>query len=190
MVPLLSLWLPILVTTVGVFVASSIIWMALPIHKKDYLPIGPREPEFLSLISSANLPPGVHMYPWCDHATVKSDPTSLDRYKKGPWGTITVMPGPANMGKSLGLWAANIAVLSFVIAYLAAHSLPAGAGGVQVARFVGTVAMLAYGGSSVCDCIWKGMPWSRLPGSVFDAAVYATVNATAFALLWPAAITG
>lgn len=36
MVPLTSLWLPILLSAAAVFVASSIIHMALPYHKSDY----------------------------------------------------------------------------------------------------------------------------------------------------------
>ena len=36
MVPILSLWLPILLSGLLVFVASSVIHMMLPYHKKDY----------------------------------------------------------------------------------------------------------------------------------------------------------
>lgn len=36
MVTLSALWLPILLSAVIVFVASSIIHMAIPIHKNDY----------------------------------------------------------------------------------------------------------------------------------------------------------
>jgi hypothetical protein len=36
MVPLSSLWLPILVSAVFVFIASNLLWMALPFwHRKD-----------------------------------------------------------------------------------------------------------------------------------------------------------
>ena len=36
MVPVLALWLPILVAAVIVFIASSILHMALPYHRSDY----------------------------------------------------------------------------------------------------------------------------------------------------------
>ena len=36
MVPVTALWLPILLSAVIVFVASSILHMVLPIHKSDY----------------------------------------------------------------------------------------------------------------------------------------------------------
>ena len=36
MVPIHALWLPILLSAVIVFIVSSIIHMALPVHKSDY----------------------------------------------------------------------------------------------------------------------------------------------------------
>ena len=36
MVPLTALWLPILISAVIVFIASSIMHMVLPHHKSDY----------------------------------------------------------------------------------------------------------------------------------------------------------
>ena len=36
MVALASLWLPILLSAIGVFVVSSIVHMVLPIHRGDY----------------------------------------------------------------------------------------------------------------------------------------------------------
>ena len=39
MVSLASLWLPILVAAVGVFIASSIIHMATPWHHSDFTPM-------------------------------------------------------------------------------------------------------------------------------------------------------
>jgi hypothetical protein len=39
MTPLASLWLPILVAAIGVFIASSIIHMATPWHHRDFTPL-------------------------------------------------------------------------------------------------------------------------------------------------------
>ena len=39
MVSVTALWLPILLSAVIVFVASSIIHMVLPFHRKDYRPV-------------------------------------------------------------------------------------------------------------------------------------------------------
>ena len=48
MVPVLSLWLPILVSAVFVFVVSSFIHMVLPYHHKDYRKLD-KEDEYLAL---------------------------------------------------------------------------------------------------------------------------------------------
>ncbi|NIQ58277.1 MAG: hypothetical protein GWN71_34520, partial [Gammaproteobacteria bacterium] len=36
MIPIATLWLPILVTTVAVFVTSFLLWAVLPHHRSDY----------------------------------------------------------------------------------------------------------------------------------------------------------
>ena len=46
MVPLMSLWLPILLSAVFVFVMSSIIHMVLGYHRADYRKL-PAEDEFM-----------------------------------------------------------------------------------------------------------------------------------------------
>src|SRR2546430_7164425 len=51
MVSLLSLWLPILVSAVIVFLASSVIHMAPLWHKNDF-PKAPREAELLAALRS------------------------------------------------------------------------------------------------------------------------------------------
>ena len=39
MVPLMSLWMPIVLAAVLVFVASNIMHMVLPFHRSDYRPV-------------------------------------------------------------------------------------------------------------------------------------------------------
>ena len=52
MVPITALWLPILLSAVIVFVASSIIHMLLPIHKSDYRQL-PEEDRVLGTLRAA-----------------------------------------------------------------------------------------------------------------------------------------
>ena len=54
MVPVTSLWLPILVSAVIVFVASSIVHMALPFHRNDLKKL-PREDYKRKLGAAFNL---------------------------------------------------------------------------------------------------------------------------------------
>ena len=57
MVSLASLWLPILLSSIAVFVVSSIIHMASPWHKGDY-PRIPREDEVRAALRPLAIPPG------------------------------------------------------------------------------------------------------------------------------------
>jgi hypothetical protein len=56
------LWLPILISAVIVFIASSIIHMASPWHKNDY-PRLANEDAFRAAVGPLDLPPGDYMIP-------------------------------------------------------------------------------------------------------------------------------
>ncbi len=187
MVAMTSLWLPILVTVVAIFLASSIIWMALPIHKNDFKNFGTSEGEAMTAIRSWGLGSGVFMFPMCDPKAIKDNAVAQERLKTGPWGTVTLLTESPTMGKCLGFWVLNIVILTTLIAYVTAQSNPAGAKWVEIVQVAFTTALLAYGGSSLTDSIWKGRPWSMLPGAVFDALAYAAITSALFAWLWPAA---
>src|SRR5262245_41049002 len=118
MVSLFSLWLPILVAAVGCFVASSIIWMASPLHKHDYKDPGDKEGPLMDLLRTRGFGPGVYMVPWCGGQN-KPSPEVLEKMKAGPWAMLTVMPGQPNMGKMLGLWMLNLLVVSALVGYIA-----------------------------------------------------------------------
>ena len=59
MIPILSLWLPILVAAVLVFVASSIIHMALGYHANDYSKL-PDEEGVMNALRPFAIPPAIH----------------------------------------------------------------------------------------------------------------------------------
>jgi len=73
------------------------------------------------------------------------------------------------------------------VAYVASLAVPAGAGWVKVTQVVFTASLLAYGGGTLTDSIWKGRPWALLPGALFDAVAYAAITAAIFSWLWPGA---
>ena len=91
MVPITALWLPILLSAVIVFVASSIIHMVLPIHKSDYRKL-PEEDRVLDAIRAAGVTPGrIYHFPYTTHKEMKS-PEAVERFKRGPVGLLTVIP--------------------------------------------------------------------------------------------------
>jgi len=62
MTDLISLWLPILLSAVVVFIVSSIIHMLMPWHKNDYAQI-PNEDKIMDALRPFNIPPGDYMMP-------------------------------------------------------------------------------------------------------------------------------
>jgi hypothetical protein len=184
MVSLAALWMPILLSAVLVFIASSILWMALPIHKHDYKNPGDKEGPLLDLLRTHRFAPGVYYVPWC-HGKEK-EPATQEKLKSGPWAMLTVMPGGPNMGKMLGTWFLHLLIVAVFVAYIAAHAgLNPGVRYLSVFRIVGAAALLAHGGYALPMAIWHGMPWSQLPGRLFDSIIYALLTAGTFAWLWP-----
>jgi len=81
MVTLGMLWLPILVATVLVFVASSVIWMALPYHKSDTRKL-PDEGAALEPLAKQDLAPGAYRFPWADDMKAMKEPAFVEKLKR------------------------------------------------------------------------------------------------------------
>lgn len=185
MVAMTELWHAILLSAVLVFVASSIIWMALPIHKHDYKDPGDKEGPLLDALRSAGLRTGVYFVPWCQG---KSKDEVARRMKSDVWALVSVLPGAPNMGKMLGAWLAHQLVVAVFVAYvLTSSGMAPGTAYLTVFRVAGATSLLAHAGYAVPMSIWNGQPWSTVPGRLFDGVVYALLTAGAFAWLWPEA---
>jgi len=62
MVSIVSLWLPILLSAVAVFLVSSVIHMVFQYHKNDFVKL-PSEDEVMDDLRKANIPPGEYHFP-------------------------------------------------------------------------------------------------------------------------------
>jgi hypothetical protein len=185
MVSLGSLWLPILVSSVLVFIASSIIHMVLKYHNKDYKSL-PNEDAVRAAIRSGNPPPAQYIIPYCSDMKDMEKPEMKQKYTEGPVVVMNVMrPGLPNMGRYLTQWFIFILFVSFFIAYIASHCLPAGSEYLRVFQIVGATGFLAYGAGTVPDSIWMGKPWAITWKGLIDALVYGSVTAGTFGWLWP-----
>jgi hypothetical protein len=181
---LASLWIPIVLSAVIVFIASSIMHMLLPYHRNDYRKL-PDEEKVLGTLRGTGLTRGQYVFPFCTHKDMKS-PEMIEKYKQGPVGTITVFPsGPPVMGKFLGLWFGYCLIIGFFVAYLAWHTLAVGTNHLVVFRVVGTAAFLAYGLGQLSNGIWKGQLWSTTIKEVLDGLIYGLLTAGTFGWLWP-----
>ena len=181
---LCALWLPIVLSAVIVFVASSIMHMVLPYHKSDYQKL-PDEDKVMPVLRSAGLKRGLYVFPFTTHKDMKS-PAMIEKYNQGPVGMMTIFPsGPPAMPKFLGLWFAYCVVVSLIVAHLAAHTVAPFQTYRHVFRVVGESAFLAYGLGNISSSIWKGQTWSMTIKEVIDGLIYAMLTAGTFAWLWP-----
>jgi hypothetical protein len=184
MVSVAGLWLPIVLSAVIVFIASSIMHMVLPYHRSDYAQL-PDEDKILVALRSANLKRGLYVFPFCTHKDMKS-PAVIEKYKQGPVGFINILPnGPPAMPKFLIQWFVFCLVVGFFVACLAVSTLSAGAPYKTVFHAVAIAAFLAYGLGHLSNGIWKGQQWSSTIKDVIDGLVYGLLTAGTFAWLWP-----
>jgi len=185
MIPLTSLWLPILLSTVVVFFASFIMHMVLTYHRSDYRPL-PDEDRVTDALRNAGVTRGpAYFFPFCSFEEMKSAPT-IEKMKRGPVGFLTLLPpGPPAMGKNLVAWFFYCAVISIFAAYLSSRLLAPATAFLQVFRVIGTVAFLGYGAAHAQESIWGGRSWVVTFKHLFDGLVFALLTAAVFAYLWP-----
>jgi hypothetical protein len=185
MTGIIALWLPILLSAVLVFFASSIIHMASPWHKNDY-PRLPDEDAFRNALGSLDLPPGDYMIPRAASRADLQSPEYLAKLEKGPNVIMTVMPkGMMKMSTSLIQWFIYLLAVSTVAAYVAGRALPAGSDYLRVFRFAGTTAFVGYSFALFQMSIWYRRSWSITIKSAIDGLLYALLTAGVMGWLWP-----
>jgi hypothetical protein len=181
-----ALWLPILLSSVFVFLASTIIHMVLQgWHKSDYGTL-PDEQKVMDAVRPFGIPPGDYMVPNCSNSAEMRTPEFRDKLQKGPVMMLTVMPsGMLNVGKSLALWFLYLVVVSFFAAYISCHALSAAATHRSIFRFAGVTSFLGYAPALWQMSIWYRRSWLSTIKVTIDGLVYAAITAGTFGWLWP-----
>ena len=183
MVPLTSLWLPILLSAVIVFVVSALIHMVLTYHRSDFGRV-PSEDAVMDVLRSA--PPGDYMFPWAEGPSAMKDPAFIEKMKRGPVGVLTLLkPRPPAMGPSLARWFVYCIVVGIFAAYIAGRALPPGAHYLSVFRFAGCTAFIAYAVAYWQNSIWSGRKWSTTLKVTIDGLIYGLLTGGTFGWLWP-----
>ena len=186
MVPLASLWLPVLLSSVIVFLASFILHTALPWHKNDYARV-PDEERVRAALRPFTIPPGDYMVPRPETREEIRTPAFAARVAEGPNIVMTVLPnGPWSMGRNLGLWFVYLVVVAIFAGYGAGRALPAGTHYLVVFRFVGTTAFAGFALALWQMSIWYRRSWGTTIRSTIDGLIYASLVAGTFGWLWPA----
>ena len=185
MVSVLSLWLPILLSAIAVFFASSIIWMFLPWHKSDYRGVSDEAAAGAAL---RDLAPGGYNIPHLESRGDMGKPEGKAKFEKGPVAFLFVAPkGMPSMGPMLAKWFVFAVIVAACVAYLAGVGLAPGADYMRVFRITSTATWLAYGFAYVSDSIWYFRPWHLTWKNLFDALIYGLLTGGIFGWLWPAA---
>ena len=180
-----TLWLPVLLSAVLVFITSSVIHMMLPWHKNDYRRV-PDEEAFRRGVAPLAIPPGDYMVPRAGSMEEMKSPEFIAKYTAGPNVMLTVLPtGPWSMGRNLGLWFAYLVIVSIFAGYVAGRALPPGTEYLQVFRFVGTTAFLGYTLALWQMWIWYQRNLGTTIRSTIDGLLYALLTAGVFGWLWP-----
>ena len=185
MVPVVSLWLPILVAAVIVFVVSSFIHMVLPFHKGDYKKL-PSEDGVLDALRAFKIPPGDYAFPCVQSPKEMKDPAFVEKRKKGPVGLMTVIEGgEVSMGPSLAQWFLYCVVVGVFAAYIAGRALGPGAHYLKVFRFAGATAFVGYSLALWQNTIWYKRAFLTTLKANVDGLVYGLLTAGTFGWLWP-----
>jgi hypothetical protein len=181
-----QLWLAIIAAAVFVFVASSIVHMAIKWHNADYHGLS-NEEAVRAAVRAGNPVPGQYIIPYCKEQSEMKSEAMQQKFREGPVGYLVLRPNGAwSMGPMLGMWFALNVFVALISGYIAAHAIAVpNPSGLSIARYVSAVTFMAYGVGALSGAIWWGKTWRSAFFELLDAAIYACVTAAAFAWLWP-----
>ena len=177
---IMTLWLPVLVSAVVVFIAGAVIWMVMPWHRSDW---GKTEEEEDVRAALKTTGPGMYTLPNCPPDQFK-DPAMQKKFIDGPQAYITVLPNgvPKMGGKLLMMFLYNLLV-AVLCAYVVSRTLAPGTEYLTMFRVAGTVAFIAYGVAYIQESIWFGRSWSLTAKTFLDALIYALLTGGVFGWL-------
>jgi hypothetical protein len=177
---LMALWLPIVITGVVLFFASSVAWTVLPHHQSDFDKLQ-NEDEVMAALRKINVADGIYQFPYMTHKDAQNA-ERMERYKQGPRGMLTLWP-MHNMGRNLGLTFVYFLVISTVTAYIAWSSIGPNAGFMKAFQITGAIGVLVFASSGQLNAVWFPR---RTLNDFIDGIVYGILMGLIFGLLWPA----
>jgi hypothetical protein len=183
MVSILDLWLPILLSAVLVFVASSIIHMLIGWHNSDFKKFA-AEDAVMDALRPFNLAPASYVAPRPDSMAHMGSPEFKAKMARGPRFTLTILRD-TSMAQNLIVWFAYCIVVAVFAAYVAGLTLPAGAPYMTVFRVTSTVTFVGFVLALWHDWIWYSSGLAATIKSTIDGLIYALLTGGSFGWLWP-----
>ena len=180
-----TLWMPILLSAVFVFIASSIIHMFLGYHKADYKTL-PNEDKVMDALRPFNIPPGDYMTPKPQSSADMKSPEFEAKQAKGPVFMLTMIPsGQWQMGKYLARWFVYNLVVAVFAAYIAGRALAPGAPYMEVFRFAGATTFIGYSLGLWQMSVWYHRSWGTTIRYTIDGLIFGLLSGGVFGWLWP-----
>jgi hypothetical protein len=185
MVGLSALWMPIVLTSVFVFIALMIIHGLLCWHKADMAAL-PGEATVLETLRGMNVQPGDYRFPHGITVEEMTAPEFVEKMKQGPVGIMTVWPnGEIRMGRMMGQWFVYSLVIAVFAAYLTGRTRAPGAAYLEVFRVSGAVTFCCYVVAHWQNWIWWGRSTRFTLTHSLDGIIFALITGATFAWLWP-----
>ena len=185
MVSIFSLWLPILLSAVAVFIISSVIHMLLPYHRSDFGKL-PDEDKVMNALRPFNIPPGDYVMPCAGGCKEMKSPEYNEKLNKGPLAFLTVLPtAKRSMAGNLILWFIYSIIVGIFTAHITSRAVMPGAEYLKVFRFAGCTAFIGYSIALLQNSIWYSRNWCATLKSMFDGLIYGLLTAGVFGWLWP-----
>lgn len=175
----MSLWMPILLSAVLVWIASFLMHMVFPHHKSEYRQL-PDEDKFNGAMEGVSS--GLYMFQFCSPENMK-DPEKVARIQKGPNGILAVWPGPVNMGQNLIMTLLFYVIVGVFVAYLGKFAGLEGTEYMHRFRVIAAAALACHGLGWMPFLIW--FRFAKFWPNLVDSIVYALITAGTFAWLWP-----
>jgi hypothetical protein len=185
MVPLSTLWLPLVLSAIAVFFASFVLHTLLPWHRSEY-PAVPDQDRVMDALRPFAIPPGDYMLPRAANMNELRAPDFKAKVERGPVVIMTVLPNRiVPMGSLLAKWFVYVLVVTLFAAYVAGRALGFGAEYLQVFRFIGATAFAGYVLALWQMNIWYHRSFATTVRATIDGLVYALLTAGFFGWLWP-----
>jgi hypothetical protein len=184
MVSVLSLLIPIALSAVFVFLASSIIHMVIGWHKNDLKKV-PNEDAVMAALRPFNLAVGNYGLPKPDSMKDMNSPEFQAKYKAGPVAFLTIRSSDFSMGATMFQWFLYSLLVSVFAGYIAGVAFGPGTEYLRIMQVAGCVAFTGYGLAQMHESIWWGRSWSWTIRNLVDSLLYGLLTGGTFGWLWP-----